>query len=208
MIIKDHFTMTGQQLADACEAFAEAIETAETREWILSAEVTVLPNAVNFLDEQGISYEFAEGPLAAECYRSAWLWQEDEEMPDPACIETPASTETAESLLDWHESLTLDSDRETGLTLWADALSEALIRDTRAKRLEVTPACGQRIMHHGWNGAGWSERWSGCATMDTLTESEAAAVEDAITAADAALAEFAAKVAKQEAEWAAEGNPE
>jgi hypothetical protein len=44
--------------------------------------------------------------------------------------------------------------------------------------------------------------------MDTLTESEAAAVEDAIAAADAALAEFAAKVSKQEAEWAAEGNAE
>lgn len=199
MIIRDYFRLTGQQLADACEAFAEAIEGCETREWILSTELTVLPTGVNFLDGQGISYPYADGSLAAECYRAAWQWQEDEEMPDPAYIETPASTETAESLLDWHESLTLDSDRETGLTLWADALSEALIRDPRAKRLEVTPAGGQRIMHHGWNGAAWSERWSGCATMDTLTESEAAAVEDAITAADAALAEFATKVEKQEA---------
>jgi hypothetical protein len=204
MIIKDYFTLTGQQLADACEAFAEAIETAETREWILSAEVTVLPNAVNFLDEQGISYEFASGSLAAECYRAAWQWQEDEEMPDPAYIETPASTETAESLLDWHESLTLDSDREAGLTTWADALRDAMERDPRAKRLEVSAARGQRIMHHAWNGAAWSERWSGCATMDPLTESESEAVEDAITAADAALAEFAAKIAKDEAEWAAD----
>jgi hypothetical protein len=199
MIIKDYFLMTGQQLADACEDFAQAIETAETREWILTANVTVLPTAVNFLDEQGISHPFAEGPLAAECHRAAWQWQEDEEMPDPAYIETPASTETAESLLNWHESLTLDSDREAGLTTWADALRDALERDPRASRLAVSAARGQRIMHHAWNGAAWSESWSGCATMDTLTESEAAAVEDAITAADAALAEFAAKVEKQEA---------
>jgi len=194
MIIKDYFTLTGQQLADACEAFAEAIEGCETREWILPTSVTVLPNAVNFLDEQGISYEFAEGPLAAECYRAAWQWNEDEEMPDPAYIETPASTETAESLLNWHESLTLDSDRETGLTLWADALRDALERDPRAARVEVSAARGQRATHHGWNGAAWSERWSGCATMYTLTESEAAAVEDAITAADSALGEFAEAV--------------
>lgn len=197
MIIKDYFKLTGQQLADACEAFAEAIEGCETREWILSAEVTVLPTAVNFLDGQGISYEFAEGPLAAECYRAAWQWQEDEEMPEPAVIELPASTETAESLLDWHESLTIDFDRETGLTVWADALRDALERDTRASRLEVSAARGQRIMHHGWNGAAWSERWSGCATMDTLTESEVAAIEDAITAADAALADFAARMQQQ-----------
>jgi hypothetical protein len=208
MTIKDYFKMTGQQLADACEDFAEAIEGCEMRDRILSAELTVLPNAVNFLDEHGVSYEFASGSLAAECYRAAWQWNEDEEMPEPAYIETPASTETAESMLDWHESLTLDSDRETGLTLWADALRDALERDPRASRLEVSAARGQRIMHHAWNGAAWSERWSGCATMDTLTESEAAAVEDAIAAADAALAEFAAKVSKQEAEWAAEGNAE
>jgi hypothetical protein len=132
-------------------------------------------------------------------YVQAWVWvpDPDEEMPGPAVIELPAGTETAESLLDWHESLTLDSDRETGLTLWADALRDALERDTRASRLEVSAARGQRATHHGWNGAAWSERWSGCATMDTLTESEAAAVEDAITAADAALAEFAARIQQQ-----------
>lgn len=193
MIIKDYFTLTGEQLADACEAFAEAIGGCEMGERILSTELTVLPNAVNFLDGMGISYPYAEGSLAAECYRAAWQWQEGEEMPDPAVIEFPVDAETAESLLSWHEID--DCDKDDALVLWADALRDALERDPRAARVEVSAARGQRATHHGWNGAGWSERWSGCATMDTLTESEVAAVEDAITAADAALAEFAQNVA-------------
>lgn len=197
MIIKDYFKLTGQQLTDACEEFAEAIEAAETREWVLSTELTVLPAAVNFLDEQGISCPLCEGSLAAECYRAAWEWSEDEEMPEPAVIEVPVSAETAESLLSWHDID--DADRGDALVIWCDALGHALERDQRASRLTVSAARGQRASHHGWNGAAWSERWSGCATMDTLTEGEAAAVEDAITAADAALAEFAEKVAKQEA---------
>lgn len=115
--------------------------------------------------------------------------------PEQAVIEVPVSSETAGSMLDEHGID--DCDRDDALVFWADALRDALERDTRASRLEVSAARGQRIMHHAWNGAAWSERWSGCATMDTLTDSESAAVEDAITAADAALADFAARMQQQ-----------
>ncbi|MFZ9890174.1 MAG: hypothetical protein ACO3JL_21965 [Myxococcota bacterium] len=131
---------------------------------------------------------------------------ENQNATDQAVIELPCSTETAESMLNWYELD--DCDKGDALVAWADALRDALERDPRAARVEVSAGRGQRATHHGWNGAAWSESWYGCATMDTLTQSEAAAVEDAITAADAALGEFAAKVEKQEAEWAAEGNAE
>ena len=130
-------------------------------------------------------------------YVQCWVWvpDPDEEMPGSAVIETPASAETVVSMLDEHGID--DCDKDDAVVLWADALRDAMERDPRAKRLEVSAARGQRVTHHGWNGAAWSEWWSGCATMDTLTESEAEAVEDAITAADAALAEFAARMQQQ-----------
>lgn len=127
-------------------------------------------------------------------YVQCWVWvpDPDEEIPGHAVIETPSSAETAGAMLDEHSID--DCDKDDALAVWADALRDALERDPRAERLEVSAARGERVVHHGWNGAAWSERWSGCATMDTLTESESEAVWDAVMAADAALADFAAQV--------------